>query len=46
MHREDEWNLKNIVKYCYYCMNALNEMTREVKKEDFDINKWSSESIN
>ncbi len=46
IHREDEWNLKNIVKYSYYCMNTLNGMTREVKKEDFDINKWSSERIN
>ena len=46
LHKGDEWNLKNIVKYCYYCMNTLNGMTREVKKEDFDINKWSSERIN
>ena len=46
LHRGAEWNLKNIVKYCYYCMNTLNGMTREVKKEDFDINKWSSERIN
>ena len=46
LHKGDEWNLKNIVKYCYYCMNTLNGMTREVKKEDFDINKWSSERVN
>ncbi len=46
LHKGDEWNLKNIVKYCYYCMNTLNGMTRVVKKEDFDINKWSSERIN
>ena len=46
LHKGDEWNLKNIVKYCYYCMNTLNGMTREVKKEDFDINKWSRERIN
>ena len=46
LHREEEWNLKNIVIYSYYCMNTLNGMTREVKKEDFDINKWSSERIN
>ena len=31
LHKGDEWNLKNIVKYCYYCMNTLNGMTREVK---------------
>ena len=43
LHRGDEWNLKNIVKYCYYCMNTLNGMTREVKKEDFDIYKWTDE---
>ena len=43
LHRGDEWNLKNIVKYCYYCMNTLNMMTREVKKEDFDIYKWTDE---
>ena len=43
LHKEDEWNLKNIVKYCYYCMNTLNGMTREVKKEDFDIYKWTDE---
>ena len=43
LHKGDEWNLKNIVKYCYYCMNTLNGMTREVKKEDFDIYKWSDE---
>ena len=43
LHKGDEWNLKNIVKYCYYCMNTLNEMTREVKKEDFDIYKWTDE---
>ena len=43
LHKGDEWNLKNIVKYCYYCMNTLNGMTREVKKEDFDINKWTDE---
>ena len=41
LHKGDEWNLKNIVKYCYYCMNTLNGMTREVKKEDFDIYKWT-----
>ena len=41
LHKGDEWNLKNIVKYCYYCMNTLNVMTREVKKEDFDIYKWT-----
>ena len=46
LHKEVEWNLKNIVKYCYYCMNTLNGMTKEVKKENFDINKWSSERIN
>ena len=43
LHKGDEWNLKNIVKYCYYCMNTLNWMTREVKKEDFDIYKWTDE---
>ena len=43
LHKGDEWNLKNIVKYCYYCMNTLNGMTREVKKEDFDIYKWTDE---
>ena len=43
LHKGDEWNLKNIVKYCYYCMNTLNGMTREVKKEDFDIDKWTDE---
>ena len=43
LHREEEWNLQNIVRYCYYCMNTLNGMTREVKKEDFDIYKWSNE---
>ena len=43
LHREEEFTLKNIVKYCYYCMNTLNGMTREVKKEDFDIYTWSSE---
>ena len=43
LHKGDEWNLKNIVKYCYYCMNTLNGMTREVKKEDFDIYKWADE---
>ena len=46
LHKGDEWNLKNIVKYCYYCMNTLNGMTREVKKEDFDIYKWTDERIN
>ena len=43
LHKGDEWNLKNIVKYCYYYMNTLNGMTREVKKEDFDIYKWTDE---
>ena len=43
LHREEEWNLQNIVRYCYYCMNTLNGMTREVKKENFDINKWSND---
>ena len=43
LHKGDEWKLKNIVKYCYYCMNTLNGMTREVKKEDFDIYKWTDE---
>ena len=43
LHKGDEWNLKNIVKYCYYCMNTLNGMTREGKKEDFDIYKWTDE---
>ena len=43
LHKGDEWNLKNIVKYCYYCMITLNGMTREVKKEDFDIYKWTDE---
>ena len=43
LHKGDEWNLKNIVKYCYYCMNTLNGMTREVKKEDFYIYKWTDE---
>ena len=43
LHKGVEWNLKNIVKYCYYCMNTLNGMTREVKKEDFDIYKWTDE---
>ena len=36
LHKGDEWNLKNIVKYCYYCMNTLNGMTREVKKEELN----------
>ena len=42
-HKGDEWNLKNIVKYCYWCMDKLNKMTREVKNEEFNINKWISE---
>ena len=43
LHKGDEWNLKNIVKYCYWCMDKLNKMTREVKNEEFNINKWISE---
>ncbi len=43
LHKGDEWNLKNIVKYCYWCINKLNKMTREVKNEEFNINKWISE---
>ena len=43
LHKGDEWNLKNIVKYCYWCMDKLNRMTREVKNEEFNINKWISE---
>ena len=43
LHKGDEWNLKNIVKYCYWCMDKLNKMTREVKNEQFNINKWISE---
>ena len=43
LHKGDEWNLKNIVKYCYWCMDKLNSMTREVKNEEFNINKWISE---
>ena len=42
LHKGDEWNLKNIVKYCYWCMDKLNKMTREVKNEEFNINKWIS----
>ena len=40
LHKGDEWNLKNIVKYCYWCMDKLNKMTREVKNEEFNINNW------
>jgi len=43
LHKGDEWNLKNIVKYCYWCMDKLNKMTREVKNEEFNINEWISE---
>ena len=43
LHKGEEWNLKNIVKYCYWCMDKLNKMTREVKNEEFNINKWISE---
>ena len=43
LHKGDEWNLKNIVKYCYWCMDKLNKMTREVKNEEFNINNWISE---
>ena len=43
LHKGDEWNLKNIVKYCYWCMDKLNKMTRELKNEEFNINKWISE---
>ena len=43
LHKGDEWNLKNIVKYCYWCMDKLNKMTREVKNEEFNINTWISE---
>ena len=43
LHKGDEWNLKNIVKYCYWCMDKLNKMTREVKNEEFNIKKWISE---
>ena len=43
LHKGDEWNLKNIVKYCYWCMDKLNKMTREVKNEQFNINNWISE---
>ena len=42
-HKGDEWNLKNIVKYCYWCMDKLNKMTREVKNEKFSINEWISD---
>ena len=37
LHKGDEWNLKNIVKYCYWCMDKLNKMTREFKNEKFSI---------
>ena len=43
LHKGDEWNLKNIVKYCYWCMDKLNKMTREVKNEKFSINEWMSD---
>ena len=43
LHKGDEWNLKNIVKYCYWCMDKLNKMTREVKNEKFSINEWISD---
>ena len=43
LHKGDEWNLKNIVKYCYWCMDKLNKMTREVKNEEFSINEWISD---
>ena len=43
LHKGDEWNLKNIVKYCYWCMDKLNKMTREFKNEEFNINNWISE---
>ena len=42
LHKGDEWNLKNIVKYCYWCMDKLNKMTKEVKNEEFNINNWIS----
>ena len=42
LYKEDEWNLKNIANYCYWCMDKLNRMTREVKNEEFNINKWIS----
>ena len=43
IHKGNEWNLKNIVKYCYWCMDKLNKMTREVKNEKFNINNWINE---
>ena len=43
LHKGDEWNLKNIVKYCCWCMDKLNKMTREVKNEKFSINEWISD---
>ena len=43
LHKGDEWNLTNIVKYCYWCMDKLNKMTREVKNEEFSINEWISD---
>ena len=43
LHKGDEWNLKNIVKYCYWCMDKLNKVTREVKNEEFNINQLISE---
>ncbi len=43
LHKGDESNLKNIVKYCYWCMDKLNKMTREVKNEKFSINEWISD---
>ena len=43
IHKGNEWNLKNIIKYCYWCMDKLNKMTREVKNEEFNINNWIRE---
>ena len=43
LYKGDEWNLKNIVNCCYQCMDKINKMTREVKKEEFNINNWISE---
>ena len=43
IHKGNDWNLKNIVKYCYWCMDKLNKMTREVKNEEFNINNWINE---
>ena len=35
-YKDEEWNLQNIVKYSYYCMNTINGMTTQLIKEDFN----------